>query len=40
MQAEPVAQVVLQPGRRTGDLRQMPFGAQPHGRDRATLWRR
>jgi hypothetical protein len=31
--AEPVAQVG-QPGRRTGDVRQMPFGAQPHGHDR------
>jgi hypothetical protein len=31
MGAAPVAQVVLQPGRRTADVRQMPFGALPHG---------
>jgi hypothetical protein len=31
MQAEAVAQVVLQPEGRTGNVRQMPFGAQPHG---------
>ena len=33
MQADCMAPVVLQPRRRTGDVRQMPFGAQLRGRD-------
>jgi hypothetical protein len=33
MQDDCMAQVVLQPRRRTGDVRQMPFGAQLCGRD-------
>jgi len=33
MQADCMAQLVLQPRRRTGDVRQMPFGAQLRGRD-------
>jgi hypothetical protein len=39
MQADCMAQVVLQPRRRTGDVRQMPSVLSLHGRDRPTSWR-